>query len=72
LFHRGKSSSVSELVRGNNSEKTPSNSHAVDDVMEEEEESNDVSDKDGMEQALTYKSSQPLHHSQHLYPHQDR
>jgi len=73
LFHRGKSSSVSELVHGNNSVKTPSISHAEDDNMtEEEEESDDVSDRDGMEQALAYKSSQPLHHSQDLYPHQDK
>jgi len=72
LFHRGKSSSASELVRGNNSVKTPSISHAEDDMMEEEEESDDVSDRDGMEQAITYKSSQPLHHSQDLYPPQDK
>ena len=53
--------------------KTPSISHAEDyDVMQEQEESDDVSDRDGMEQALTYKSSQPLHHSQDLYPHQDK
>jgi len=53
--------------------KTPSISRAEDgDMMEEEEESDDVSDRDGMEQALTYMSSQPLHHSQDLYPHQDR
>jgi len=53
--------------------KTPSISHAEDDDMkEEEEESDDVTDKDGMEQAITYKSSQPLHHSQDLYPHQDK
>jgi hypothetical protein len=61
------------LVRGNNSVKTPSISHAEDDDMkEEEEESDDVTDRDGMEQAITYKSSQPLHHSQDLYPHQDK
>ena len=53
--------------------KTPSISHAEDDDMtEEEEESDDVSDRNGMEQAFTYKSSQPLHHSQDLYPHQDK
>ena len=52
--------------------KTPSISHADDDVMKEEEESDDVSDRDGMEQDLTYKSSQPLHHFQDLYPHQYR
>jgi hypothetical protein len=72
LFHRGKSSSVSELVHGNNSVKTPSISHVEDGDMTEGEESDDVSDTDGMEQALAYKSSQPLHHSQDLYPHQDK
>ena len=48
LFHRGKSSSVSELVHGNKSVKTPSISHVEDDMVEEDEESDDVSDGDGM------------------------
>jgi hypothetical protein len=52
--------------------KTPSILHAEDDMTEEEEESDDVSDRDGMEQAITYKSSQALHHSQDLNPHQDK
>ena len=73
LFHRGKSSSVSELVHGNNSVKTPSISHVDDDdMLVEEEESDDVSDRDEMEQAITDTSSQPLHHSQDPSPHQDK
>jgi hypothetical protein len=58
-------------VQGNNSVKTPSISLA-EDLMEEEKESDDVSDRDGMEQAIIYKPSQPLHHSQDLHPHQDK
>jgi hypothetical protein len=61
------------LVHDKNSVKTPSISHAEDDdMMEEEKESDDMSDREGMEQAITYKPSQPLHHSQDLHPHQDK
>ena len=62
---------MSELVHGNKSVKTPSISHVEDDMVEEEEESDDVSDGDGMEQAITHTSSQPLHHSQDPQPHKD-
>jgi hypothetical protein len=60
------------LVHGSKSVKNPSISHVEDDLMEEEEESDDVSDGDGMEQAITHMSSQSSHQSEDPYGHKDK
>jgi hypothetical protein len=73
LFNRNKSSTVSEVVGGKRSVKSPSvSSTEEEDIMEKEEESDDVSDGDGMEQGIIHTFSEPLHHSQDPHPHTEK